>query len=296
MLIVPSKRKSLDPSEESSDTSSDVPHRFGRQRRQRLSYVHPSTPSPPLPSLKGSQISVVIPSPPAHQRRQFAQAPFVGDSTNGMSHVRFPTNEEQERVSRASYPSARDRENINRQNVPLSFKSGFVLNPKSPSSGEHLTLLRQNLEAKLATIRGPAVTPVVASPRLLAKLADNFVFINEYQYRAGVEHTSDSFNCGCVCSDGCDPTQCDCLALEEHMESTIVPYKPCDDDKSFMVVTEEFLHRRAKILECTPRCKCHKDGCWNHVVQNGRKVRLEIFDTGPRGFGMFTSLLTYLCL
>lgn len=213
-----------------------------------------------------------------------------------MSNDLFPTNEEQERVSRASYPSARDRENINRQNVPLSFKSGFVLNPKSPSSGEHLTLLRQTLETKLGTITGPAVTPVVTCPRLLAKLADNFVFINEYQYRAGVEHESDSYNCGCVCSDGCDPTQCDCLGQEEDTGEPMVPYEPSDGDKTFMVVSQEFLHGQAIILECTSRCKCQKDGCWNHVVQNGRKVRLEIFDTGPRGFGMFTSLSTSLSL
>jgi histone-lysine N-methyltransferase SUV39H len=46
------------------------------------------------------------------------------------------------------------------------------------------------------------------------------------------------------------------------------------------------LNRKAIILECTSHCNCKGDRCWNHVVQNDRTVRFEIFNTGSRGFGM----------
>jgi histone-lysine N-methyltransferase SUV39H len=213
-----------------------------------------------------------------------------------MSFNFFPTNEEEERVSRASYPSARQQSDIQRQNVPLSFKSGSRLKLDTPITQKHLSLLRQTLEAKLAGIQGPSVTPVVDCPKLLAKLAGNFVFINEYLYRPGITRIPAGFDYGCSCVNGCDRAKCDCLSQEEDSEDRIVPYKICETNNKLIVATQEFLHRRAIILECTSYCNCKGERCWNHVVQNGRTVRLEIFDTGSRGFGMFNllSLLPFL--
>lgn len=289
--IVPLKRKSLDSSEVSSDSSSDEPpHRLSRSHRQRLSHAHPSTPSPPL-SIKDSQsqISVVIPSPTTYQRRQFALAHSIeSTSINGMSDEAFPTNEEDERISRAAYPSVSGQDNFDRAVLPLSFKSapGSMQGFESLDPERHLVLLRQTLQAKLDSIKGPPVTPFVSCPKLLAKLADNFVFINEYQYRASVNPISDEWNVGCGCVGGCDRTRCDCLSQEVDSEELIVPYQICQDNDKLYVATQEFLHRRAMIHECTSRCSCHGIQCWNHVVQNGRTVSFEIFDTGPRGFGM----------
>ncbi|CAG8426885.1 unnamed protein product [Penicillium salamii] len=280
---VPSKR-SLDPSNQSSDVSNDEPIVAGRARRQRLFHSHDATPSPPLP-----KVSVVIPSPTTHQRRQIALASSISSpSTNGMSVDHYPTNEEEERVFKADYPLPRERRAINRKNVPLSFKSDVASTLKldSPAAGRHLAKLRANLQEKLDGIQGPPITPVVSCPKLLAKLADNFVFINEYQYRAGVVPLSEDFICGCTCVNGCDPAQCDCIAQEEETDGLIVPYERCDKNPNLFVITQDFLHRKSMIFECTSSCNCQGERCWNHVVQNGRTVRLEIFDTGPRGFGL----------
>lgn len=286
---VPSKRKSVKRSKESSDpdlgSSRDEPTKFGRSRRMRLSHAHYTTPSP-VESVKASQVSVVIPSPTLQQQRRFAGAVTIRPSANGMSNNFFPTNEEEERVSRATYPAARQDFNIKRQNVPLSFNSKARLVLDLPTAPKYRTLLLQTLKAKLDAIRGPSVNPVVECPKLLAKLADNFVFINEYLYREGVESVGDAWNIGCNCYDGCDRDKCDCLNKEEDSENRIVPYKICDTNPNLIVATQEFLHGRAISLECTSKCKCKNERCWNHVVQNGRTVRLEIFDTGSRGFGM----------
>ena len=280
----------MDRSEDSSDTSSDEPIKLGGSRRARLSHAHPTTPSP-VESLKASQVSVVIPSPTSQQLRKFASATSIGPlSANGMSNNFFPTNEEEERVSRASYPSARQQYDIQRQKVPLSFNSGSALKLEARAAQKHLSLLRQTLKEKLDSIHGPPVTAAVNCPNLLAKLADNFMFINDYLFRAGVEPDSVEFNLGCSCTEGCDPTKCECLSLEEDSADLIVPYKISDTNRNLVVATQEFLHRKAIIPECTSLCRCQGERCWNHVVQNGRTVRLEIFDTGPRGFGMFDPL------
>lgn len=289
--VVPSKR-SLSTSEKLSDASSDEIVVFGRSQRKRFSPANNVTPSPPLSQTK---VSVVITPPTVRQQRQFAHAISISStSTNGLCERHFPVNEEEERVSRAAYPFARERPTRSRKDVVLSFKLGAssTLKLESSTSGNHLSALRDTLQAKLDSIEGPSITHEVSSPKLLAKLADNFVFINKYQYRAGVVPLSEDFICGCTCVDGCEPTQCDCLAQEEETEGHIVPYERCIQDPKLFVISKDFLHRKSMIFECTASCNCQGEKCWNHVVQKGRTVRLEIFDTGPRGFGMATFLLT----
>ncbi|KAJ5516838.1 hypothetical protein N7527_008398 [Penicillium freii] len=289
---VPLKRKSVDTSEDVSDTSlSDIPR---LPRRARLSHAHPSpspypqTPSPP--NIRPSQISVVIPSPTSKQKREIAIAENVSN-VDGMDSNIFPTTDEQERVKKAAYPITKAR--VDRRSVPLSFKSSSdlnIFNLPSLTETNHLAKLRHTLDEKLKRINGPSVITAVESPQRLAKLADNFEFINGYQYRAGVERIPDDsdFNIGCACTEtgGCDRFDCDCLSKEEDSEDRIVPYEICESNPRLIVVNKSFLKRKAIIYECNSRCGCGGKRCWNHVVQKGRTVRLEIFDTGSRGFGL----------
>lgn len=293
---VPLKRKSVDTSEDVSDTSSsDIPR---LPRRARLSHAHPSpspypqTPSPP--NIRPSQISVVIPSPTSKQKREIAIAQNVSN-VDGMDSNIFPTTDEQERVKKATYPTTKAR--VDRRSVPLSFKSSSdlnILNLPSLTETNHLAKLRHTLDEKLKRINGPSVITAVESPQRLAKLADNFEFINGYQYRAGVERVPDDsdFNIGCACTEtgGCDRFDCDCLSKEEDSEDRIVPYEICENNPKLIVANKSFLKRKAIIYECNSRCGCGGKRCWNHVVQKGRTVRLEIFDTGSRGFGLSHSI------
>ncbi|KGO72926.1 hypothetical protein PITC_061540 [Penicillium italicum] len=286
---VPLKRKSLELSEDVSDSSSSTVHRSAQ--RVRLSHAHPTpcTPSPP-PAIKPSQISVVIPSPTPELKREIAIAQNVSN-VNGMDSRFFPTTDEEERVKKATYATTKSR--VDRRSIPLLFKSSSasnVLNLPSPTQSNHLGKLRGLLDEKLKQIKGPGVITTVDSPQRLAKLADNFEFINSYQYRAGVERIPDDsdFNIGCACNEtgGCDRFECDCLSKEEDSEDRIVPYEICESNPRLIVATKSFLKRKAIIYECNPRCGCGGLRCWNHVVQKGRTIRLDIFDTGPRGFGL----------
>jgi len=52
-----------------------------------------------------------------------------------------------------------------------------------------------------------------------------------------------------------------------------------------MVLRPDFMKRRSLIIECSSLCACGSR-CWNRVVQRGRTVRLEIFQTANRGMGL----------
>lgn len=127
----------------------------------------------------------------------------------------------------------------------------------------------------------------------LAILSANFGFINEYKLQEGVTPVPSEFIAGCDCAGPCDATSCDCLNEEINSDQKIVAYHLVNGQR---VLRPDFLKRKSIISECSSKCSCQGRQCWNHVVQQGRSVRLEIFDTGKRGFGPISSLFAYLCL
>ncbi|EKV16049.1 Histone-lysine N-methyltransferase Clr4 [Penicillium digitatum PHI26] len=160
----------------------------------------------------------------------------------------FPITDEEERVAKAAYSTPKSR--VDRRSIPLSFKSSsalIALNQPPPTQSTHLLRIRHTLDEKLKRINGPTVIPTVDSPQRLAKLADNFEFVNSYQYRAGVKRIPDDsdFNIGCACTEtgGCDRLKCDCLSKEEDSEDRIVPYEICESNPKLTVATKSFLRR-----------------------------------------------------
>ncbi|KAL2370495.1 histone-lysine n-methyltransferase [Blastomyces gilchristii SLH14081] len=135
---------------------------------------------------------------------------------------------------------------------------------------------------KLRKIKGPAVTLNIKASDT-SKLDFNFEFINEYKLQHGVVRVDADFHAGCRCERKCDLHNCDHLSYEVDSEDRIVPYQMGRGGK--IVLRQDFLKRRAMIYECSLLCSC-MPGCWNQVVQKGRTVKLEIFCTTNRGFGL----------
>ncbi|OJD19073.1 hypothetical protein AJ78_00946 [Emergomyces pasteurianus Ep9510] len=137
---------------------------------------------------------------------------------------------------------------------------------------------------KLRKIKGPDVILNIKASDA-SKLDFNFEFISEYKLQHGVTHVDPEFRTGCRCDGRCDLYNCDHLSYEEDSEDRIVPYQMGHGGQT--VLRREFLRRRAMIYECSPLCSC-MPGCWNQVIQRGRTVKLEIFSTTNRGFGLRT--------
>lgn len=94
----------------------------------------------------------------------------------------------------------------------------------------------------------------------------------------------EEFLTGCDCTDGCrDRNRCRCMRLTIE-ESKVLPL-------SLRGPKPGYQHRRLPrtlftgIYECNSRCKCDSR-CANRVVQNGLTLRLQVFRTEKRGWGL----------
>lgn len=269
-LTVPQKRKSA----ESSDGS------------DRFQFAKPPRTPSPTPSTKAALqagVSVVIPSPDARQQQQIKalrQAELAG-----ISEDRYPTiAPEKKEASKRTYPKA---EAADRAVISLSGSTPSTSDSQTTTGG----LLRPSLAQKLRGIGGPDISFQIDDKKL-AKLCASFEFINDYSIQAGVTQVPDEFNAGCGCYGQCDSTRCGCLNTEPDSDETIIPYHQLPSGQ--WVLHPTFLARKSMIYECSFRCSC-QGNCWNHVVQRGRQIRLEIFDTGTRGLGM-SYILKSSCL
>ncbi|XP_055989030.1 histone-lysine N-methyltransferase SETDB2 [Sorex fumeus] len=96
---------------------------------------------------------------------------------------------------------------------------------------------------------------------------------------------SNIFTDSCDCSEGCiDVTKCACLQLTARNTKTC----PLLSNK----ITTGYRYKRLQthiptgIYECSLLCKCNRRLCQNRVVQHGPQVRLQVFRTEKKGWGV----------
>lgn len=259
--------------------------------KQEFSTPTGPTPSPEIQYQKA--ISVVIPSPSQQLKEEILNSEWTRIDTSskltGLSEKYYPTDAYEKRAQKGAYPTQKNNKvnSNNRNNVPLDLgRSGPIpILTARPTTTVQQQLVKSFLR-KLSKIKGPSVTLARGDERILTGSAANFEFVNAYKIRKGVLPVPESFNGGCDCGPGCNPRQCTCLSEEEHSNDKIVPYRAATGRPGLMVLAPNFMKRTSMIYECSSRCGC-RGKCWNSVVQKGRTLRLEIFHTGNRGFGMF---------
>ncbi|KAJ6013465.1 hypothetical protein N7540_008056 [Penicillium herquei] len=285
--VVPTKRKSLDP--ENSKGPSDALI----QPKEEKTSAAPEGPNVKIsrsstPASKSGRkarnsggFEVVIPSPSQKDKgktRTFYPKP---SDLRGMQEKDYPLIGPDapwvQTVDKKKYPN--QREPVDRSIVPFNITTGTPSQfPRIPAA----SLLRLRLREETKKIKGPPITFDVDDEKL-SLLSSTFGFINDYVLLNGVERVDEGFNSGCNCKSGqCNPATCDCLYNEEDSDETIKTYHSMNGK---IVLRPSFLSRRSKITECNALCSC-KGKCWNTVVQAGRKVPLQVFHTGDRGFGL----------
>ncbi|CAN2391627.1 histone methyltransferase activity (H3-K9 specific) [Pristimantis euphronides] len=105
--------------------------------------------------------------------------------------------------------------------------------------------------------------------------------------RAYVIHNfTDLFLGCCDCIDGClDVSKCACLQLTARKLGK-------DEPLLNRRVTPGYKHKRLQtpvptgLYECNVSCKCDRKMCQNRVVQHGIQVRLQVFKTTRKGWGV----------
>lgn len=118
-----------------------------------------------------------------------------------------------------------------------------------------------------------------------AQFPPDFCYIpNRYEGRSVDIPLDPSFLIRCDCTDGCrNRSACACQRLTIEATQSL-PGRRKD-------LSAGYSYQRLKkflvtgVYECNPYCSCNET-CRNKVVQNGIKVRLQIFKTVSRGWGV----------
>ncbi|KAL3463318.1 hypothetical protein BJX64DRAFT_127622 [Aspergillus heterothallicus] len=286
---IPLKRKSERDSSSSSASPFNVSTPIlqpnnGNITNTQFIFNHKRKPDPytPSPAPESSiEVSVVVPSPSAQLKREIASAECIPDlKLTALSEKYYPTDALEKRATRGAYPAAKS---VKRQTIPFRIGNPgpFLLEKERKPVIETLC---ESLERKLATIQGPPVMVAPGDVKRLAQSTSGFEFINQYKLRDGVTPISKEFSAGCSCNEVCGES-CSCLTLEKDSNEPIIPYKTAREDPKFWGLSPEFMQRTSMIYECNSLCGCD-ERCWNKVITQGRKVKLEIFHTGMRGFGL----------
>ncbi|XP_036395297.1 histone-lysine N-methyltransferase SETDB1-B isoform X1 [Megalops cyprinoides] len=98
-------------------------------------------------------------------------------------------------------------------------------------------------------------------------------------------NTSPDFLVGCDCTDGCrDKSKCSCHQLT--LQATA-----CTPGGQINA-NAGYTHKRLEeclptgVYECNKRCRCNPQMCTNRLVQHGLQVRLQLFKTQNKGWGI----------
>ncbi|XP_030329759.1 histone-lysine N-methyltransferase SETDB1 isoform X3 [Strigops habroptila] len=98
-------------------------------------------------------------------------------------------------------------------------------------------------------------------------------------------NTSWEFLVGCDCKDGCrDKSKCACHQLTVQATGC-TPGGQINPSSGYQ-------HKRLEeclptgVYECNKRCKCNVNMCTNRLVQHGLQVRLQLFKTQNKGWGI----------
>lgn len=98
-----------------------------------------------------------------------------------------------------------------------------------------------------------------------------FTYLTTVKYSKSFRLTQPSF--GCNCRSACGPGNPNCSCVQKNGGD--FPY----------TANGVLVSRKPLVYECGPSCLCNRD-CKNRVSQTGLKVRLDVFKTKDRGWGL----------
>ncbi|KAF3441615.1 hypothetical protein FNV43_RR15530 [Rhamnella rubrinervis] len=99
----------------------------------------------------------------------------------------------------------------------------------------------------------------------------HFTYISSLKYSKPANSTVPT--AGCICIGGCLPGNSNCPCI--HKNSDWLPYTG----------NGQLVNQNSLLYECGSSCQCPPN-CKNRVSQSGLKIRLEVFKTKDRGWGL----------
>ncbi|KAL4314282.1 histone-lysine N-methyltransferase SUVR5 isoform X1 [Arachis ipaensis] len=116
----------------------------------------------------------------------------------------------------------------------------------------------------------------------------SFTYVTKAMLDQSLSLDSESLQLGCSCSySSCCPETCDHVYLfgNDYEDANDIFGKPMRgrfpyDENGRIILEEGYL-----VYECNRRCRCNKS-CPNRILQNGVRVKLEVFKTENKGWGV----------
>ncbi|KAE8686006.1 Histone-lysine N-methyltransferase SUVR5 [Hibiscus syriacus] len=130
---------------------------------------------------------------------------------------------------------------------------------------------------------------------------ESFTYVPKSLLNQFLQLDPKSLQLGCTCSNStCCPEACDHVYLfdNDYEDARDIHGKPMRgrfpyDDKGRIILEEGYL-----VYECNHMCSCNR-ACPNRVLQNGVQVKLEVFKTENKGWGVRAGELilsgTFVC-
>ncbi|XP_022741759.1 histone-lysine N-methyltransferase SUVR5-like isoform X2 [Durio zibethinus] len=117
---------------------------------------------------------------------------------------------------------------------------------------------------------------------------ENFTYVTKSLLDQSFDLDAETLQLGCTCSNStCCPETCDHVYLfdNDYEDARDIYGKPMRgrhpyDDKGRVILEEGYL-----VYECNRMCSCNR-ACPNRVLQNGVQVKLEVFKTENKGWGV----------
>ncbi|CAI0554022.1 unnamed protein product [Linum tenue] len=117
---------------------------------------------------------------------------------------------------------------------------------------------------------------------------ESFTYLTTALFHESCHPEFESFQLGCTCpSSMCSPETCGHVYLfdDDYDDARDIYGAPMNgrfpyDDKGRIILEEGYL-----VYECNSLCSCNKS-CPNRVLQNGVRVRLEVFKTENKGWAV----------
>ncbi|XP_014304580.1 histone-lysine N-methyltransferase SETDB2 isoform X4 [Myotis lucifugus] len=159
----------------------------------------------------------------------------------------------------------------------------------SHSSALHLTRnypKQEEIVSVLDISNGVELVPISFCNEIDSRKLPHFKYRKTMWPRAYYLNSfSNMFTDSCDCSEGCiDITKCACL----QMTARNAEIYSLSRDKTAVGYKYKRLQRHIPtgIYECSLLCKCNRQMCQNRVVQHGLQVRLQVFKTEKKGWGV----------
>lgn len=268
------------------------------------------TPQPQPPLSRKQIVRVLLPPSPAQRasrQKEIIQklkhdVSYIAENSkevHDVTGVRPFDDKDNKQKAYEKFAQKKHQPPIDRSDIPLDFSTLSLCNQTAAPATGTLSFVHPRKQIRNSErFKHQGAAPITLERHTGSRaLHGKFQFVSNYVFRRGVASRSQTPHPSrsCHCAYGVCGPDCSCLNSQIKVKTEDVEhlfrvrsYQRHRERRDLIVLADEFIEdstHTAKIFECGDSCGCSSN-CLNRVVQNGRTIPLQIFDTKKYGFGV----------